>query len=63
LAAAWDECVKAIAWAMENGLVGHRPAPDPLRYVAEHNPYREDSRLHDSANDGALDARMHEGDR
>lgn len=30
---AWDEALQALSWAMENG-------PDPLRYVAEHNPYR-----------------------
>jgi hypothetical protein len=33
-AQAWDEAVRAVAWAQENG-------PDPLRYVAEHNPYRD----------------------
>jgi len=33
-AAAWDECIEAVAWATANG-------PDPLRYVAEHNPYRQ----------------------
>ena len=53
----WDECCEALAWAMHRG-------DDPIGYVHKHNPYRdaegEDPRLHDSANDGALDARMHE---
>lgn len=29
---AWNEAVEAVAWASANG-------PDPLRYVAENNPY------------------------
>jgi hypothetical protein len=33
---AWDEAVQALAWAQDNG-----PYEGALRYVAEHNPYRE----------------------
>ena len=54
-AEAWDECCEALAWAMHRG-------DDPVGYVHRNNPYRddEDPRLYDSANDGALDALMHE---
>lgn len=34
-AAAWDECLEALAWAMDNGHPG-----DAIRYVATNNPHR-----------------------
>jgi hypothetical protein len=34
-AAAWDEAVQAMAWALGNGS-----PEEALRYVREHNPYR-----------------------
>lgn len=35
-AKAWGEAVAAVAWAMDRG-------PDPLRYVAETNPYEREA--------------------
>lgn len=35
-AKAWSEAVAAAAWAMDRG-------PDPLRYVAETNPYKREA--------------------
>lgn len=43
---AWDDAVQAVAWAQDHG-------PDPLRYVAEHNPYRALSAAQDPAAGGA----------
>jgi len=34
-AAAWDECLEALAWAMDNGHPG-----DAIHYVATNNPHR-----------------------
>ena len=36
-AAAWDECVEAVAWARNYGSPG---GLDALRYVATNNPHR-----------------------